>query len=774
MKTNNSIFIIIIALLLGTTTTVAQGTKAYFKKDGVTVFQSAISDIDSIIFVQELEIPDIIKVSFPSEAISTNTPTLEQTFDDSLLGLADELKKFIYVSDITSYQIKINIGNQLPSDEKIKVSCKVPQQLLPKISDDNLPVVMVLVYQDGGEEILDNFEAINSEYDPLTNEIVAFLPYYAFTNKRNGSYEAIVTIGLYELFIDDSLKSSNSSDVSTTCVLADAICPLPFCPTPSGFFGESRTEGVHRGVDYSTPDGTPILAVMDGRIYGVGEQTGYGKYVWLDHGKYGQTLYAHLSKNDVKTSGTVKKGDIIGYTGHTGTANTSHLHFEHSTNRDPASNPITKQSGVKVNPIPCIDDIVPLNLMPSIVSANQKCSDIVLKGTITGNNQLLPFINSVGFCWGTGQAPEINTALNNYVTLGRENRNEIMTNIPVDRFETSGTYYVRFFISYFDQTGIFMNNSINRRIIYSASSELKVDNEEAQICAILEKLYHDTNGDNWYRKDNWLSEESINDWYGITYSRGNLKINLTDNNLNGSINVNGCTILTTLWCNQNHLSTLNVSGCFNLGAMDCSSNPLNNLNVSGCTRLTTLYSYSNQFTSLNVSGCSNLSDLYCYSGKLSTLNVSGCSNLEYLDCSFNSLTSLNVSNCSKLKQMYCNSNSLISLNVSGCINFTYLHCGNNRLTSLDVGSCSNLKTLDCSFNSLTSLNVSGCTNLASLNCYSNQIQSSIPSWFSQLYEFLHDVRYSYYYDYESGETKYIDNGVGWWYQGEPDKGYHGW
>ena len=50
MKTKISIFITAISLLFGATTTTAQGTKAYFKKDGATVFESPISEIDSIIF----------------------------------------------------------------------------------------------------------------------------------------------------------------------------------------------------------------------------------------------------------------------------------------------------------------------------------------------------------------------------------------------------------------------------------------------------------------------------------------------------------------------------------------------------------------------------------------------------------------------------------------------------------------------------------------------------------------------------------------------------
>ena len=52
MKTKISIFITLIALFFGATAAFAQGTQAYFKKDGVTVFQTSISDIDSIVFKQ--------------------------------------------------------------------------------------------------------------------------------------------------------------------------------------------------------------------------------------------------------------------------------------------------------------------------------------------------------------------------------------------------------------------------------------------------------------------------------------------------------------------------------------------------------------------------------------------------------------------------------------------------------------------------------------------------------------------------------------------------
>ena len=55
MRTNISIFIAAIALLLDVTTVKAQSTNAYFKKNGVTVFQTPIADIDSIVFMQTPE-----------------------------------------------------------------------------------------------------------------------------------------------------------------------------------------------------------------------------------------------------------------------------------------------------------------------------------------------------------------------------------------------------------------------------------------------------------------------------------------------------------------------------------------------------------------------------------------------------------------------------------------------------------------------------------------------------------------------------------------------
>jgi len=116
---------------------------------------------------------------------------------------------------------------------------------------------------------------------------------------------------------------------------------------------------------------------------------------------------------------------------------------------------------------------------------------------------------------------------------------------------------------------------------------------------------------------------------------------------------------------------------------------------------------------------------------------------------------------------------LTDLDVSNCINLKrFLECSNNLLTSLNLNGCENLEVIRCTNNLLKSLDVSSCKNLSQLYCQNNKINSEIPEWFSQLTYFKYDRRYTYYL--EAGILKFIDAGFGWWYPGEPEKGYHRW
>ena len=92
-------------------------------------------------------------------------------------------------------------------------------------------------------------------------------------------------------------------------------------------------EHPHKGIDYLTPYGTPVLASADGRVLKIGwEPNGYGNYILILHNDKTGTIYAHLSQVATFNGASVKKGELIGYTGSTGNSSGPHLHFEYRTN----------------------------------------------------------------------------------------------------------------------------------------------------------------------------------------------------------------------------------------------------------------------------------------------------------------------------------------------------------------------------------------------------------------------------------------------------------
>ncbi len=85
----------------------------------------------------------------------------------------------------------------------------------------------------------------------------------------------------------------------------------------------------HWGMDFTAPQGTPIYATGDGVVTRVDQgAAGYGKHIRIDHGYGYVTLYAHLSKYNVRRRQKVKRGDLIGFVGNTGRSQAPHVHYE--------------------------------------------------------------------------------------------------------------------------------------------------------------------------------------------------------------------------------------------------------------------------------------------------------------------------------------------------------------------------------------------------------------------------------------------------------------
>ena len=89
------------------------------------------------------------------------------------------------------------------------------------------------------------------------------------------------------------------------------------------------TPKMHKGLDFTAPQGTPIYATGNGRVTDASfDQGGYGNHVIINNGYGYQTLFGHMSKIKVKKGQIVKRGEVIGWVGSTGKSTGPHCHYE--------------------------------------------------------------------------------------------------------------------------------------------------------------------------------------------------------------------------------------------------------------------------------------------------------------------------------------------------------------------------------------------------------------------------------------------------------------
>ena len=230
-------------------------------------------------------------------------------------------------------------------------------------------------------------------------------------------------------------------------------------------------------------------------------------------------------------------------------------------------------------------------------------------------------------------------------------------------------------------------------------------------------LYNSTNGNGWEDNTNWLSNEPIDDWYGVTVQNGRVtQLNLYQNTLTGTIpaGIGDLTALTSLnfgsgsstYPDTNHLTgsiPAEIGNLINMTSLNLYYNDLSGIipsEISNLTNLTTLDLSSNDLNG-------EISDIVSYLNSLPSLS--------YLNIGGNEIS------------------GIIPTEIGNLTNLTTLYLYSNQLSGIiptEIGNLTNLTTLSLYSNELTGeipTEIGNLTNLTYLYLYSNQLTGEIPT-----------------------------------------------
>jgi hypothetical protein len=204
--------------------------------------------------------------------------------------------------------------------------------------------------------------------------------------------------------------------------------PLDISHDITGTFGEIRRDHLHSGIDFGTGDktGLNVYAVADGYVSRIKvSPNGYGRVIYITHPNRFVSVYAHLSEFNVVVEDYIarkqcekesfeielfpnpalfrmKKGDIVGYSGNSGSSTGPHLHFEirHEKSEWPINPAILGIYAADLLP-PVINSlrIYPKGPGDSVNGSDIPVSYLFEKSKNTSDNNFQDTIRAVGSCY---------------------------------------------------------------------------------------------------------------------------------------------------------------------------------------------------------------------------------------------------------------------------------------------------------------------------------------------------------------------------------------
>ncbi|MCX6282848.1 MAG: M23 family metallopeptidase [Bacteroidetes bacterium] len=313
-------------------------------------------------------ISGVVTVNFAPGSVMTDNPALAKVQDTSAENNFNDIAPLFGVTDYLAYQVSLNLGTHAPLSENITAAWTIPPDFISSMPPNCRPALFAMVYQDGGEEIMDNFLPIESVFLESSGLLTATLPYYIFSNTRSAdqSWSAILMVAAVQDTIPYLMLP-----VSDSCGGNNILCPIAQCSLSSisSPFTMNRLHPIqnevkpHTGVDLRVPDGSDVVAVADGTVEWVkvnykvtwdGKPSGYGLYMIIRHDDGSATLYGHLSETIYKVGERVYRGQVIALSGgvpgdqNSGGSTGPHLHFEY------VPKGWILGSKNRVDPFPCI------------------------------------------------------------------------------------------------------------------------------------------------------------------------------------------------------------------------------------------------------------------------------------------------------------------------------------------------------------------------------------------------------------------------------------
>lgn len=293
--------------------------------------------------------------------------------------------KIFGASRLSRYEINIYTGVSAPKKDT-QVIFNITPAMKASLPSDAEIKLFVPIYENGGEEVLDQFQQIDSAVANGGNTLIATIPPEAFSNQRIkvSGFSAIMVLGYTRTAATPTRKpiptpptlnlrefpkaaprgaftlpaDLKTEAVPAACQGATLGTPLASSTITSPFNGKT-----HFGTDYKASNGTDVTAMAGGTIEVIGEDSrplktpdprsgkmikGWGNYIVVHHTDGSRSLYAHLQSANVTVGESVTEGALIAKSDNSGGSSGPHLHVEYAPNGK------IYQRSSKVNVADCI------------------------------------------------------------------------------------------------------------------------------------------------------------------------------------------------------------------------------------------------------------------------------------------------------------------------------------------------------------------------------------------------------------------------------------